>query len=90
MFNYNLFAFIEMCPPLESDSLDFKCSHNGKYANCSNLSIPDTIATPSCKSTYTAPNGEIPLELHCLYNGTWNKQIYRCNPRNCIFYLIIF
>eukprot|EP00102_Acyrthosiphon_pisum_P010378 XP_008178678.1 PREDICTED: urokinase-type plasminogen activator-like [Acyrthosiphon pisum] len=55
----------KMCPPLESDSLDFKCSFNGKYANCSNLSIPDTIATPSCKATYIAPNGQedTPLEL---------------------------
>eukprot|EP00102_Acyrthosiphon_pisum_P021358 XP_016658568.1 PREDICTED: complement C1s-A subcomponent isoform X2 [Acyrthosiphon pisum] len=72
----------KMCPPLESDSLDIKCSHNGKYANCSNLSIPDTIATPSCKPTYTAPNGQddIPFELLCQSDGTWNKQLYRCNP----------
>ncbi|XP_016663995.1 uncharacterized protein LOC100570872 isoform X1 [Acyrthosiphon pisum] len=31
--------FLKMCPPLESDSLDIKCTHNGKYANCSNPSI---------------------------------------------------
>jgi len=73
-----------MCPPLESNSLDIKCSHNGKYANCSNLSIPDTIATLSCKPTYTTPNeqDEAPHELHCLSNGTWNKQLYSCNPCN--------
>ena len=75
-----------MCPPLESDSLNIKCSHNGKYANCSNLSIPNTIATPSCKPTYTTPNGQdsTPLELICQSNGTWNKQLYKCDPRNCI------
>ncbi|XP_022170820.1 uncharacterized protein LOC111034095, partial [Myzus persicae] len=48
----------KMCPPLLSDSLDIKCTLNGKYANCSNLSIPNTIATPSCKPTYIAPNGQ--------------------------------
>jgi len=86
MFDNNSFTFIEMCPPLISDSLDIKCSHNGKYANCSNLSIPDTIATPSCKPTFTEPNGqEISLELLCQSNGLWNKQLYRCNPCNCIF-----
>ena len=87
MIDYNLFTFVEMCPPLESESLDIKCSHNGKYANCSNLSIPDTIATPSCKPTYTSPRGqdEVPFELHCQSNGTWNKQLYSCNPCNYIF-----
>ncbi|XP_029345055.1 uncharacterized protein LOC100167148 isoform X2 [Acyrthosiphon pisum] len=71
----------KMCPPLISDSLDIKCSHNGKYANCSNLSIPDTIATASCKPTFTAPNEqEITLELLCQSNGLWNKQLYRCHP----------
>jgi len=75
-----------MCPPLESDSLDIKCSYNDQYANCSNLLIPDTIATLSCKPTYTAPNGqdETPLELLCQSNGMWNKQLYRCNPSNFI------
>jgi len=89
MFDYNLFTFIEMCPPLKSDTLDIKCSHNGKYANCSNVSVLGTIATPSCKSTYSAPNGQqgTPLELHCLSNGMWNKQLYRCNP--CNFFFII-
>ena len=84
MFDCNLFSFVEMCPPLESDSLDFKCSFNGKYASCSNLSIPDTIATPSCKATYTAPNGQedTPLELRCQSNGMWNKQLYKCIPCN--------
>ncbi|XP_016659042.1 uncharacterized protein LOC100166859 isoform X3 [Acyrthosiphon pisum] len=74
----------KMCPPLESDSLDIKCSHNGKYANCSNLSIPDTIARLSCKSTHSAPNGkdESPLQLICQSNGMWNKPLYTCNP-NC-------
>jgi len=37
MLNYNLFTFIEMCPLLESDRFDTKCSHNRKYANCSNI-----------------------------------------------------
>ncbi|XP_016655958.1 modular serine protease isoform X2 [Acyrthosiphon pisum] len=79
--NFDKLCF-KMCPPLESDSLDIKCSHNCKYANCSNLSIPDTIAIPSCKPTYIAPNGQdaAPLELHCQSNGTWNKQLYSCNP----------
>ncbi|KAL4123123.1 hypothetical protein QTP88_015353 [Uroleucon formosanum] len=80
----------KMCPPLESDSLDIKCSHNGDHANCSNLSIPNTIATSSCKPTYIAPNGqeENPFELRCQSNGMWNKQLYRCKPCNCTFYHI--
>jgi len=87
MFYYNLFMFIEMCPPLLSDSLDIKCSYNGKNANCSNLSIPDTIATPKCKPNYALPNGQIetPLELHCQSNGMWNNKLYICDPGNLIF-----
>jgi len=90
MFDHNLFTFIEMCPPLESDSLDIKCSHNGDHANCSNLSIPNTIATLSCKPTYIALNGqeETPFELRCQSNGMWDKQLYRCKPCNCTFYHI--
>ncbi|CAI6368896.1 unnamed protein product [Macrosiphum euphorbiae] len=79
--NFEKLCF-KMCPPLESDSLDIKCSHKCKYANCSNLSKPDTIAIPSCKPTYIAPNGQdaASLELHCQSDGTWNKQLYSCNP----------
>jgi len=71
-----------MCPPLLSDSLNIKCSYNGKYSNCSNLSILDTIAKPSCKPThYFTPNGhdEAAQELHCQSNGLWDKELYRCN-----------
>jgi len=88
MFDYNLFTFIEMCPPLLSDGLNIKCSYNGKYANCSNLSIPDTIATSSWKSAYALSNGqkETPLELVCQSNGIWNNRLYRRNSCNCIFF----
>ncbi|XP_060872105.1 uncharacterized protein LOC132946240 [Metopolophium dirhodum] len=73
----------KMCPPLESDSIDIICTYNGKYANCTNPSIPDTIAIPLCKPSYTAQNGheEEPLELLCQPNGAWNNELYRCNPR---------
>ncbi|XP_060837335.1 modular serine protease-like [Rhopalosiphum padi] len=73
---------LKMCPPLLSDSLDIKCTLHGKYVNCSNLSTPDTIAIPSCKSTHTVPNGqeETPIELRCQSNGMWNNQLYRCIP----------
>jgi len=82
MFDYNFFMFIEMCPPLLSDSLDIKCSYNGNYTDCSNLSIPNTIAIPSCKPThYFSSNGheEVAKELHCQSNGMWDKELYRCN-----------
>jgi len=87
VFDYNLFTFIEMCPPLLLDSLDIKCTHNGKYANCSNVSIPNTIATPSCKpSYYTSPyRQDEDSQLLCQSNGMWNKQLHRCNPCNCIY-----
>ncbi|XP_060871436.1 uncharacterized protein LOC132945689 [Metopolophium dirhodum] len=73
---------LKMCPPLLSDSLDIQCSYNGKYANCSNLSIPDTIAIPKCKPAYVLPNGqkETPIELHCMSNGIWNNELYICEP----------
>jgi len=90
IFYYNLYMFIEMCPPLLSDSLNIICTRNGEYANCSNLPIPGTIASPSCKPIYIQPNThkKTPLELHCLSNGTWNEQLYTCNTCNCHFYLI--
>jgi len=87
MFDDNLFMFIEMCPPLLlSDSLKIKRSYNGNYANCSNLSIPDTIATPKCKPTLALPNGQkvTPLELQCQSNGLWDNQLYICEPGNYI------
>jgi len=77
-----------MCPPLLSDSLDIKCYLNDKYANCSNLSIPNTTAIPSCKPThYFSPDGqeEAAQDLHCQSNGKWNKELYRCNLCNLIF-----
>jgi len=58
MFDYNFFMFLEMCPPLISDSLNIKCTLNGNYANCSNLSIPETIAMQSCKESHTLPINE--------------------------------
>ncbi|CAI6344248.1 unnamed protein product [Macrosiphum euphorbiae] len=87
--NFEKLCF-KMCPPLDSNSLDIKCSHNGKYTNCSNVSIPDTIATPSCKPTYTTPNGQdnTPHELICQSNGTWNKQLYKCDPHCGRVYII--
>lgn len=77
-----MFMFIEnMCPPLLSESLDFKCTINEKYANCSNLSKPNTIATTSCKTSYTSTNEqeEERQELLCQSNGMWDKQLYTCN-----------
>ncbi|XP_060869344.1 uncharacterized protein LOC132944160 isoform X2 [Metopolophium dirhodum] len=73
---------LKMCPTLLSDSLNIKCSYNGNDANCSNLSIPDTIATPKCKPAYVLPNGqkETPIELHCMSNGIWNNELYICEP----------
>jgi hypothetical protein len=58
MFDYNSFIFIEMCPPLLSDTLDIKCSLNGDYVNCSNPPIPETIAMQSCKESHTLPTNE--------------------------------
>jgi len=79
--------FIEMCPSLLSDSLDIKCTLNGEYADCTNPSIPETIATASCKPTYSAPNGQqdTPLKLLCQSNGMWNKELQTCKLCNCIF-----
>lgn len=80
-----------MCPPLLSDNLDIECSYNNNYANCSNLSMPNTIAIPSCKRPYTLPNGqeEVPPELLCQPNGMWDKELYSCILCNCIFCDII-
>jgi hypothetical protein len=81
--------FIEMCPPLLSDSLNIKCTLNGKNSDCSNPSVPDTIAKPTCKFTHYLPNGQekTPIELHCQSNGIWNNQLQPCIPCNCIFKL---
>jgi hypothetical protein len=89
MFDYNIFVITETCPPLLSDSLNIKCTLNGTYANCSNPSIPNTIAMQSCKQTQIILNGqeETPIELRCQSNGTWNNDLYRCTSCNCIFTL---
>ncbi|XP_060870027.1 uncharacterized protein LOC132944607 isoform X1 [Metopolophium dirhodum] len=81
LLNYDKFC-LKMCQPLLSDSLDIKCSHNGKYANCSDLSIPGTIAIPKCKHNYALPNRqqETTIELHCQSNGLWDKELYICEP----------
>jgi len=82
-----MFMFIETCPPLLSYGLDIKCTLNGNYANCSNPSIPGTIANQSCKSTHRILNGPegIPIELRCQSNGTWNNQLNECTPCKYIF-----
>jgi hypothetical protein len=79
-----------MCPPLLSDSLDIKCTLNGKFTNCSNPSTPETIAVPSCKPTHTLPNGqeETPIELICQSDGIWDNQLYKCNPSNFDFMIL--
>ncbi|XP_026810548.1 uncharacterized protein LOC113552077 isoform X1 [Rhopalosiphum maidis] len=76
---------IEMCPPLESDSLDIKCTLNGKNTNCSNPSLPKTIAKPLCKPTYIVPKGQeaTPNELLCQSNGMWNNNLYNTCIQNC-------
>ncbi|XP_060840495.1 uncharacterized protein LOC132921475 [Rhopalosiphum padi] len=73
---------LKMCPPLLSESLDIKCSLNGKFTNCSNPSITDTIAIPSCKPTYITPIGleDTPFELICQSNGMWSNKLYKCKP----------
>jgi len=75
--------FIEMCPPLLSDTLDITCNLYDEYVNCSNASMPDTIAITSCKPTYTAPDEQ--RRLYCQSNGMWNKQLISCNPCNYFF-----
>ncbi|KAE9523066.1 hypothetical protein AGLY_016538 [Aphis glycines] len=79
---------LKMCPPLLSDSLDFECSLNGKFANCSKPSIPETKAIQSCKPTHILPNGheESATELFCQSNGTWNNQLYECTPSQLIIF----
>jgi hypothetical protein len=86
--DYDLLCFLEMCPPLLSESLDIKCSLNGKFTNCSNPSIPDTIAIPSCKPTYITPIGleDTPFELICQSNGMWSNKLYKCKPCNSIIF----
>jgi len=81
--------FIEMCPPLLSESLDITCTFNGNYSNCENLSIPDTVATPKCKPIYSSSGRQqTSLELRCQSNGTWNKPLHGCKTCICIIYLI--
>jgi hypothetical protein len=82
---------IETCPPLLSDGLDIKCTLNGTYANCSNPSIPNTIAIQSCKPTHGLPNGQkwTPIELRCQSNGTWNNHLYECTPCNYSVYWLL-
>lgn len=82
--------FLEECQPLASDSLDFKCTLNGKTVECSKPSTPGTTLTTSCKVTHGIPNGyvESPVELVCGSDGKWEGgQLYQCTPSNiCLFY----
>ncbi|XP_060841919.1 CLIP domain-containing serine protease B10-like isoform X2 [Rhopalosiphum padi] len=81
---------LEMCPPLKSDSLDISCSLNGKYADCSDQSIPNTIARPLCKAKYIVENEEesiISPEITCQSDGVWNYQLFKCIPNCGITYI---
>ncbi|XP_026810570.1 hemicentin-1-like isoform X2 [Rhopalosiphum maidis] len=81
---------LEMCPPLKSDSLDISCSLNGKYADCSDQSIPNTIARPSCKAKYIVENEEESImspEITCQSNGVWNYKLFKCIPNCGIAYI---
>lgn len=78
-----------MCTPLTSDSLNLKCTFNGERVDCSSPSAPGTKLRPLCKITHGLPNGEIetPIELICQPDGNWSRQLYRCVPRNIIYYI---
>lgn len=82
--------FLEKCRPLTSDSLDLKCTLDGKIVDCSMPSTPGTTLTPSCKVTHSIPNGgvESPVELLCLPNGEWRGALYTCTPSKCLFYFL--
>lgn len=84
-----------MCPPKNSDNLDFSCIYNGKYTDCINQpSVPGTILTPRCKSAYYFLNElgiqEPQIQLQCDDNGTWiGGELYTCQPSNYIFLIYI-
>lgn len=75
MFEYCMFMFIEMCPPLLSTSLNVKCTLNGNYVDCSNPSVNGTKAKLSCKFKDSLPGGQDdnPIQLRCQSNGMWNN-----------------
>jgi len=70
-----------MCPPMQSDSLDFECTFEDKYINCL-TPVPGTILYQTCKVTHKLPNGQeqVPIQLLCLENATWSDDLYTCIP----------
>lgn len=76
-----------MCPPMSSNSLEMRCSYNGKDNNCSKPSVPGTKLKPRCKPLHNLPNGreEMPIELTCLSDGKWSEKLYSCIPGNLFF-----
>jgi len=86
--------FLEMCPPVTSDSLEITCTLNGELVDCKKPSIPGTKLKPICKSNYALPSGQLetPIQLQCRKNGTWfGGKLYTCIPKNCKYlFLTIF
>lgn len=83
--------YLEMCPPMESDSIDFECTFEGKYISCLNA-VSGTILYQTCKATHTlSSEQEKPSnQLLCLEDAAWSDDdLYTCIPCNCIFSLFL-
>ncbi|VVC24912.1 Peptidase S1, PA clan,Serine proteases, trypsin family, histidine active site,Serine proteases, trypsin [Cinara cedri] len=74
---------IKKCRPMESDSLDLKCTYNGLDVDCADPAIYRTILQPKCKVTHGIKNGqlEVPVKLVCRENGEWSGHLYECIPK---------
>uniref|UniRef100_A0A2H8TX70 Notecarin-D2 n=1 Tax=Melanaphis sacchari TaxID=742174 RepID=A0A2H8TX70_9HEMI len=71
-----------MCPPMESDSLDFECIFEDKYISCLKA-VPGTILNQTCKATHRLSNEQEQrsTRLICLEDATWSDDdLYTCIP----------
>lgn len=86
IFTFSSFIIsVEVCPPLNSTSVDISCSYKEETVSCSERIRPGTRATLACKSSYKLPLTNDPAyrEITCLDDGLWDRRLFRCLPGIC-------
>ncbi|EFN80172.1 Limulus clotting factor C [Harpegnathos saltator] len=74
-----MFIFAEICPPLNSTSVDISCNYRGEEVSCSEPILPGTQATLTCKPFYRLPLISLDnLSMECLDSGVWDHAMFHC------------
>lgn len=68
------------CPPLESSSVNIRCTYKGSSVLCGKDMAPGTVASLECKVSYQLTFEPGYNKVSCLQDGKWDKPLFTCTP----------